>query len=180
MRAGQRDDGGITIPGTADLPSMGGAALFDHLADGVMVTGADNRIAWVNEPFIVMYGFGSRSAALGATFEDAYRTAWQDLAVAECALFERGLARGVSVAVTGQVEKDDTMFFREMRHLGTPVAGVATPAVDKHKRRFSGAIDLIRNRGAVFGRDNLGPWGLCVSISNGKKQQHQATGQGQP
>ncbi|APW35896.1 hypothetical protein RD110_00620 [Rhodoferax koreense] len=69
-----------------------GAALFDQLADGVMVSRADHRIVWVNLPFVEMYGLGARSAALGMRFEDAFRKAWQTVPTASRALFDRGLA----------------------------------------------------------------------------------------
>ena len=65
---------------------------LDHLADGVMVTGADERIIRANEPFAKMYGLDDRSAALGLAFDDIYRAAWQNAAPAEQALFANGIA----------------------------------------------------------------------------------------
>ena len=76
-----------------------------------------------------------------------------------------------------KVKRDNAMFFREIRHLGTPVAGIATPTMHKHKSRFSGTVDLIRNRGAIFGKDDMGPFCLCLYRSDGQKQEHQATDQ---
>ncbi len=65
---------------------------LDHLADGVMVTDADERIIRANEPFAKMYGLDDRSAALGLTFDEIYRAAWQNAAPAEQALFANGIA----------------------------------------------------------------------------------------
>jgi diguanylate cyclase (GGDEF)-like protein len=79
------------IEGLDALP-INGAALFDQVADGVMVTGPDDRIAWANDPFIQMYGLGDRAGAIGKRFEDAYRSAWQAVDGSQRALFDRGLA----------------------------------------------------------------------------------------
>ena len=69
-----------------------GAALFDQVADGIMVTGPDERIVWANGPFVDMYGLGERQAAIGKRFEEAYRSAWGDAGPEQRALFERGLS----------------------------------------------------------------------------------------
>lgn len=73
-------------------PEVDGAGLFDHVADGVMVTGSDNRILWVNEPFVAMYGLTHRGAAHGLRFSEAYRGAWAATRSDERQLFEEGLA----------------------------------------------------------------------------------------
>ena len=86
-----RDDPPIALPGSPTGPPIGGAALFDHLADGVMVTRSDNRVVWVNEPFQLMYGYGSRDAALGASFEEIYRYAWRGREGPDRTLFDQGL-----------------------------------------------------------------------------------------
>ncbi len=78
-------------PPLPDAPPIDGTALFDHVADGVMVTGADGRIVWVNEPFVVMYRFRDRAAAVGVDLEEAYRTAWHGLEAKEPARFAQGL-----------------------------------------------------------------------------------------
>ena len=82
-----------TLPGA---PEVDGAVLFDHVPDGVMVTGSDDRILWVNEPFVAMYGLANRRAALGLRFDEAYRRAWEglraDAPYSARALFEEGLA----------------------------------------------------------------------------------------
>ena len=68
------------------------ATLLDHVADGVMVTDIADRILWVNEPFVSMYGVAARAAAVGTGFADVYRAAWDAHASEEQALYERGLA----------------------------------------------------------------------------------------
>ena len=82
------DPQGPTILATT---AIDGAALFDHVPEGVMVTGADDRILWANGPFVQMYGLPNRTAAIGAHLEWAYRTAWQGLESQSPALFEAGL-----------------------------------------------------------------------------------------
>ena len=66
--------------------------LFEHVGDGVMLTNADNRITWVNEHFLGMFGLADKAAAIDAEFEDIYRAAWHDRRVEDDALFEAGLA----------------------------------------------------------------------------------------
>ena len=68
------------------------ATLLDHVADGVMVTDIADRILWVNEPFVSMYGVAARATAVGTGFADVYRAAWDAHASEEQALYERGLA----------------------------------------------------------------------------------------
>jgi len=65
---------------------------FDHVADGVMVTDADDRIVRANEPFAKLYGLDDRNAALGLTFDDVFRTAWQNAAPGEQSTFTSGIA----------------------------------------------------------------------------------------
>jgi hypothetical protein len=81
------------------------------------------------------------------------------------------------VAVPGKVKDNDPMSFGEIGNLRAPVAGVTTPAVDKHQRRFSGAMDLVRNRGDVLRQGDPGPFRSC--LGKGKKQEEQAADQGQ-
>lgn len=69
-----------------------GVALFDHVADGVMVTDADGRIAWVNHPFVLMYGLRDRAVAAGTSFEAVYRRAWQGREGGDGEGFRRGLS----------------------------------------------------------------------------------------
>ncbi len=74
------------------LPGVETTSLFDHVADGVMVSGPDDSILWVNQPFVTMYGFSHRDAAVGLSFEQVYRVAWQGFRDADPAPFESGLA----------------------------------------------------------------------------------------
>lgn len=66
--------------------------LFEHVGDGVMLTNADNRITWVNEHFVHMFGLPNKAAAVDAHFEDVYRGAWHGLQGAIGPLFETGLS----------------------------------------------------------------------------------------
>ena len=76
----------------APAPVLPESTLLDHVADGVMVTDAQGRILWVNEPFVAMYGMDHRSAAVRLCFEDVYRIAWAHGAIAGAPLFDQGLA----------------------------------------------------------------------------------------
>ncbi len=75
----------------ATATAIDGASLFDYMADGVMVTGSDNRILWVNESFVQMYSLPNRQTATGVQFEWVYRAAWQGYDGADLALFDQGL-----------------------------------------------------------------------------------------
>lgn len=75
----------------SDLADLDRAALFDHVADGFMVTEPDHSIAWVNEPFVRLYGLSDRQAARGLSFDVVYRLAWSDASQEERAQFEQGL-----------------------------------------------------------------------------------------
>lgn len=76
---------------TGQALAIADSALFDHVAEGVMVTGAGPTITWVNQAFVTMYGLSERAAVSGLRFEDVYRLAWLGAADAERPLFERGL-----------------------------------------------------------------------------------------
>lgn len=76
----------------ADLASADSAALFDQVADGFMVADPDQRIAWVNEPFVRFYNLSDRQAAQGLSFEAVYRLAWAGALTQERPLFAEGLA----------------------------------------------------------------------------------------
>lgn len=82
------DPQGPTILATS---AIDGAALFDHVADGVVVTGADDRILWANASFVQLYSLPNRTAAVGAHLEWVYRTAWQGQEAQHQALFDAGL-----------------------------------------------------------------------------------------
>lgn len=99
IRIWRHDEGASPLDAAASaairqlsLPGVDGTALFDHVADGVMVSDAQDRIVWVNQPFAKMYGIGHRDAAAGLTFEDVYRSAWCGFEATGPQLFESGLA----------------------------------------------------------------------------------------
>ena len=66
--------------------------LFEHVGDGVMLTNAVNRVTWVNEHFVRMYGLSDKASAVGRQFEDVYSSAWREHEGADRVLFEPGLA----------------------------------------------------------------------------------------
>ncbi|RZI67811.1 MAG: diguanylate cyclase [Variovorax sp.] len=133
--------------GLPGAPEVDGAVLFDHVPDGVMVTGSDNRILWVNEPFVAMYGLANRQAALGLRFDEAYRRTWEglraDAPYTDRALFEEGL----------------TILEESMRFAGAPFE-LPLPGA-----RWSRVI-------AQRGPDGKGVF-AHVDISVLKRQQHQ-------
>ena len=90
MRVWRHDDPGTGKP--VSPGTFGDMALFEHVADGVMLTGADDRIVWVNQPAVAMYGLHSPSAAVGLTLEQVYRIAWEGAAAEHRAAFDDGLA----------------------------------------------------------------------------------------
>lgn len=79
------------VAGVADGLDEHHGTLLDHLPVGLMVTDADLRIQWVNEPFVELYRLPSRTVALGSTLAGVYGTAWEGEAPAERAAFESGL-----------------------------------------------------------------------------------------
>jgi diguanylate cyclase (GGDEF)-like protein len=83
---------GTSILGGVDAPSIDGAGLFDKVPDGIMVTGADERIEWVNEPFVLMHGLPDRKAAVGLRFENLYRMLWKGREAEGGALYEASLS----------------------------------------------------------------------------------------
>jgi len=68
------------------------AALFGHLADSILVTGPDERVAWTNEAFQIMYRLHDAETAIGQTFESIYKRAWRGLSSDDKSRFEAGLA----------------------------------------------------------------------------------------
>lgn len=91
-----REEGGVQLSGSAGTSGIAGLdsqALLDHMPDGVMITSPDQRIVWVNEPFLAMYGLRERQAAIGSTFEQVFRAAWSATArEGERAMFDEGVA----------------------------------------------------------------------------------------
>jgi len=85
---------GTEVP-PGDLPLQAGSEpheIFEHVGDGVMLTDADNRITWVNENFLRLYGLQAKTLALGQAFELVYRGAWQAQVEADVSAAETGLA----------------------------------------------------------------------------------------
>jgi diguanylate cyclase (GGDEF)-like protein len=77
------------------LPLAGGAEgheIFEHVGDGVMLADADNRITWVNEHFLRLYGLDDRAAALGQTLDAVFLGAWAQGPAADAVLVQAGLA----------------------------------------------------------------------------------------
>jgi diguanylate cyclase (GGDEF)-like protein len=76
----------------AILPHADGhLSLLNQVPDSLMISGADGKIAWVNDPFVVMYGLLSRESDLGATFEQIYRTVWDQADRSQDENFKAGL-----------------------------------------------------------------------------------------
>ena len=80
----------IDGPGMIGLAS--GLDLFEHVGEGIMLTGAQGRIGWVNEPFVAMYRLPDKARALQGDFVDVYLAAWRGADPAERGRFESGLA----------------------------------------------------------------------------------------
>jgi PAS domain-containing protein len=87
---GAANDAAIEGPGMAGLAS--GLDLFEHVGDGIMLTVAGGRIAWVNEAFVAMYRLPDKARALQGDFIDVYLTAWRGAEPCERPRFEAGLA----------------------------------------------------------------------------------------
>jgi PAS domain-containing protein len=69
-----------------------GLDLFEHVGEGIMLTGRDGRIGWVNEPFVALYRVPDKARALQGDFVDVYLAAWRGAEPSERARFEAGLA----------------------------------------------------------------------------------------
>ncbi len=79
-------------PGAAAIWPADRPELFEHVADGVMVANVDDRIVWVNDAFVVLYGLPDRSSATGLDFAAVYRLVWQGQAGTEDARCTEGLS----------------------------------------------------------------------------------------
>jgi PAS domain-containing protein len=88
----------VPLPVKAELegPGMVGLAsgldLFEHVGEGVMLTGPRGRIGWVNEAFVAMYRLPDKARAMQGDFIDVYLAAWRGADPAERGRFESGLA----------------------------------------------------------------------------------------
>ena len=109
------------VAGVADGLDEHHGTLLDHLPVGLMVTNADLRIQWVNEPFVELYRLPSRTVALGSTLAGVYGTAWEGEAPAERAAFESGLGR--QPALTAYVFRHALV--TDMRSNGWPPEEIA-------------------------------------------------------
>jgi PAS domain-containing protein len=79
----------IEGPGMIGLAS--GLDLFEHVGEGIMLTGPHGRIGWVNEPFVAMYRLPDKARAMQGDFIDVYLSAWRGADPAERGRFEAGL-----------------------------------------------------------------------------------------
>lgn len=92
VRLWVRDDAASEAAAEAPRPAPDAFALFEQVGDGVMLTDAGGSVAWVNAPFVLLYALADQAAAVGARFEDVYRSAWQGAAGEERAKFDEGLS----------------------------------------------------------------------------------------
>ncbi|MBU1818102.1 MAG: diguanylate cyclase [Gammaproteobacteria bacterium] len=82
----------IHEPGYLRSPMVESTELFDRIPDGLMICAEDQRIHWVNEPFMAMYGLTDRAAATGLAFDEIYRGAWAAQGPGDMAPFYDGLS----------------------------------------------------------------------------------------
>lgn len=79
-------------PALQTSPMVESAELFDRMPDGLMICGQDQRIQWVNETFMHLYGLAERDDATGRVFEEVYRNAWVLGGPGDMAPFYEGLS----------------------------------------------------------------------------------------
>ena len=86
----------VPVKDELDGPGMVGLAsgldLFEHVGEGIMLTGPQGRIGWVNEAFVAMYRLPDKARAKQGDFIDVYLAAWRGADPAERGRFESGLA----------------------------------------------------------------------------------------
>jgi len=86
----------VPVKDELDGPGMVGLAsgldLFEHVGDGIMLTGPQGRIGWVNEAFVAMYRLPDKARAMQGDFIDVYLAAWRGADPSERMRFESGLA----------------------------------------------------------------------------------------
>ena len=51
--------------------------LFENVGDAVLVTDAANRISWINQHFVRLFGLDAKTQAVGLEFVEAYARLWQ-------------------------------------------------------------------------------------------------------
>ena len=82
----------IHEPGSLRSPVIESTELFDRIPDGLMICAEDQRIQWVNQPFMQMYHLPDRAAAVGLAFDEVYRHAWSVGGEGDMAPFYDGLS----------------------------------------------------------------------------------------
>lgn len=82
----------IHEPGYLRSPLIESIELFDRIPDGLMICAEDQRIQWVNQPFMQMYHLLDRAAAVGLAFDEVYRHAWSVGGEGDMAPFYDGLS----------------------------------------------------------------------------------------
>ena len=87
-----QSSGDIHEPGYLRSPVIESTELFDRIPDGLMICAEDQRIQWVNQPFMQMYHLPDRAAAVGLAFDEVYRHAWSVGGEGDMALFYDGLS----------------------------------------------------------------------------------------
>ena len=82
----------IHEPGYLRSPVIESTELFDRIPDGLMICAEDQRIQWVNQPFMQMYNLSDRAVAVGKAFDEVYRHAWSVEGQGDMAPFYDGLS----------------------------------------------------------------------------------------
>ena len=87
----------VRVPAGQPVPpqaqaSDDGAANFDHMTDGVVVTDTQLRIVSANDAFAALYGLPDRGAAAGLTFGEIYGAAWGEAVHVDGSVAGTGLA----------------------------------------------------------------------------------------
>ena len=87
-----QSSGDIHEPGYLRSPVIESIELFDRIPDGLMICAEDQRIQWVNQPFMQMYHLPDRAAAVGLAFDEVYRHTWSVGGEGDMAPFYDGLS----------------------------------------------------------------------------------------
>ncbi len=87
-----QSSGDIHEPGYLRSPVIESTELFDRIPDGLMICAEDQRIQWVNQPFMQMYHLPDRAAAVGLAFDEVYRHTWSVGGEGDMAPFYDGLS----------------------------------------------------------------------------------------
>ena len=65
---------------------------FEQLADGIMMVDSGNRITWVNDRFIALYGLPAKTPLIDRSFEEVFALAWWGHEAEGAALRDAGVA----------------------------------------------------------------------------------------